>query len=59
MARCVSPVTTPAPKGEPVQQRFTVFNVDPDHVRQLQEQSTDGGKTWTIVYDFYYARKTT
>jgi tetratricopeptide (TPR) repeat protein len=49
----------PSPKGEPVQQRFTFFNLDPNHVRQLQEQSTDGGKTWTVVYDFYYARKTT
>jgi hypothetical protein len=47
----------PGPKGEPVQQRFTFFNLDPNHVRQLQEQSTDGGKTWTVVYDFYYARK--
>ena len=49
----------PGPKGEPVQQRFTFFNVDPNRVRQLQEQSTDGGKTWTVVYDFYYARKNT
>jgi tetratricopeptide (TPR) repeat protein len=49
----------PGPKGELVQQRFTFFNVDPNHVRQLQEQSTDGGKTWTVVYDFYYARKNT
>jgi hypothetical protein len=48
----------PGPKGEPAEQRFTFFNVDPNHVRQLQEQSTDGGKTWTVVYDFYYARKT-
>jgi hypothetical protein len=47
----------PGPKGEPIQQRFTFFNLDPNHVRQLQEQSTDGGKTWTVVYDFYYARK--
>jgi hypothetical protein len=46
----------PGPKGEPAQQRFTFFNVDPNHVRQLQEQSTDGGKTWTVVYDFYYTR---
>lgn len=48
----------PGPKGEPAQQRFTFFNLDPNHVRQLQEQSTDEGKTWTVVYDFYYARKT-
>jgi hypothetical protein len=49
----------PGPKGEPVQQGFTFFNLDPNQVRQLQEQSTDGGKTWTVVYDFYYSRKTT
>jgi hypothetical protein len=48
----------PGPKGEPAEQRFTFFNLDPNHVRQFQEQSTDGGKTWTIVYDFYYTRKT-
>jgi tetratricopeptide (TPR) repeat protein len=47
----------PGPKGEAVQQRFTFFNLDPNHVRQLQEKSTDGGKTWSVVYDFYYARK--
>jgi hypothetical protein len=47
------------PKGEPALQRFTFFNLDPNHVRQFQEQSTDGGKTWSVVYDFYYARKTT
>lgn len=45
------------PKGEPQLQRFTFFNLDPNHVRQFQEQSTDNGKTWTPVYDFYYARK--
>jgi hypothetical protein len=48
----------PGPKGEPAEQRFTFFNLDPNHVRQLQEQSIDGGKTWTVVYDFYYTRKT-
>jgi hypothetical protein len=45
--------------GEPLMQRFTFFNLDSNHVRQLQEQSSDGGKTWSVVYDFYYARKTT
>jgi hypothetical protein len=47
------------PKGEPALQRFTFFNLDPNHVRQLQEQSADEGKTWSVVYDFYYARKLT
>lgn len=49
----------PGAKGEPTLQRYTFFNLDPNHVRQLQEKSTDGGKTWSVVSDFYYARKST
>jgi tetratricopeptide (TPR) repeat protein len=29
----------------------------PDKVRQFSQGSTDGGKTWTVEYDFTYARK--
>jgi Tfp pilus assembly protein PilF len=36
---------------------LTFFNQGPDRVRQLAEQSTDGGKTWTVQYDFIYIRK--
>ena len=37
--------------------RFIFFNEGPDQVRQFNEVSTDGGKTWTTVYDFVYKRK--
>jgi hypothetical protein len=37
--------------------RFIFFNEGPDQVRQFNEVSADGGKTWTTVYDFTYMRK--
>jgi hypothetical protein len=37
--------------------RMTFFNQGPDQVRQLGEQSTDGGKTWTVAYDLTYRRR--
>lgn len=37
--------------------RLTFFNLDSNTVRQLAENSTDNGKTWTVVYDFKYVRK--
>ena len=37
--------------------RLTFFNLEPGRVRQLGEQTTDGGKTWTITYDFIYTLK--
>lgn len=37
--------------------RFIFFNEGPDQVRQFNEVSSDGGKTWTTVYDFVYKRK--
>lgn len=40
-----------------VRTRLTFFNLDPNTVRQLAEQSTDDGKTWTTTYDFKYVRK--
>lgn len=36
--------------------RLTFFNLDPNTVRQLAENSPDDGKTWTTVYDFKYVR---
>ena len=36
--------------------RMTFFDIDQDHVRQLVEQSTDGGKTWNTQYDLHYER---
>ena len=37
--------------------RLTFFNVDTNTVRQLAENSSDDGKTWTTVYDFKYVRR--
>ncbi len=37
--------------------RLTFFNIDANTVRQFSEQSTDGGKTWTVIYDFKYVRR--
>lgn len=36
--------------------RMTFFNLGPDKVRQLGEQSTDGGRTWSTTYDLTYTR---
>jgi hypothetical protein len=47
----------PAANGKPQKGRFTFFNQGPDQVRQLNETSDDGGKTWATVYDFTYIRK--
>lgn len=40
-----------------VQTRMTFFNLGPDKVRQLGENSTDGGKTWVVTWDAMYIRK--
>lgn len=37
--------------------KLTFFNQGPQRVRQLWEQSTDDGKTWSIVWDGIYIRK--
>lgn len=37
--------------------RFIFYNLGPDKVRQFNEKSYDGGKTWKTVYDFIYMRK--
>jgi hypothetical protein len=43
--------------GQKVMSRLTFYNLGPDKVRQFAEQSTDGGKTWNVTYDFIYLRK--
>jgi len=44
--------------GTKVLQRLTFFNLSAEQrVRQLWEQSTDNGKTWTIAFDGLYIRK--
>jgi tetratricopeptide (TPR) repeat protein len=45
------------PKGNKIIHRLTFFNLSKDRVRQLWEQSTDNGKTWTIAFDGLYVRK--
>jgi FimV-like protein len=42
---------------KPVTQRLTFSKLSDGRVRQLGEQSSDGGKTWTIGYDFIYVKK--
>ncbi len=37
--------------------RLTFTRLDGGRVRQLWEQSTDGGKTWTVAFDGTYVRK--
>ena len=43
--------------GVPVKSRMTFVNVDASHVRQLVEQSADGGQTWTPQIDLLYTRR--
>jgi hypothetical protein len=43
--------------GVKVQNRMTFTQVADDRVRQFWEQSTDGGKTWTVVFDGDYRRR--
>lgn len=43
--------------GTRVLRRMTLFNQGPDRVRQYSERSLDGGKTWTVGYDYVYARR--
>ncbi len=43
--------------GKKIISRLTFFNVDSNTVRQLAEQSTDDGKTWTVGYDYKYVRR--
>lgn len=37
--------------------RLTFFNLPTGRVRQLWEQSTDGGKVWSVLFDGTYVRK--
>ncbi len=46
-----------APGQERRPTRLTFFHQGPDQVRQLSEQSADGGKTWTVNYDLIYRRR--
>jgi len=46
-----------SPSGQKVLRRLTFTKLDADRVRQFSEQTTDGGKTWTVSYDFVYKRR--
>jgi hypothetical protein len=48
---------TTTPQNQKLIGRFIFFNMGPDQVRQFNETSNDGGKTWTTVYDFIYKRR--
>ncbi len=39
-----------------VERRLTFFHQGPDALRQLSEQSEDGGATWSVEYDLRYRR---
>ncbi len=45
------------PDGSHMLQKLTFFNVAPDTVRQLFEQSADSGKTWQSTFDGRYVRR--
>lgn len=39
--------------------RVTFYNLEPGRVRHTEDHSTDGGKTWSNVWDVMYIRKAT
>jgi hypothetical protein len=43
--------------GVKVLRRMTLFNLGAERVRQYSERSLDGGKTWSVAYDFTYLRR--
>lgn len=46
-----------SPQGAIQTGNFIFFNLGPDKVRQYQDVTTDGGKTYSPVFDFIYIRK--
>jgi len=49
--------TSPGQGGAMVTGNFIFYNLGPDKVRQFQDVTNDGGKTYQVVYDFIYIRK--
>ena len=45
-----------SPAGRLLDKRYTLTQTDGGGVRQLGEQSTDGGKTWVVEYEYRYRR---
>ena len=47
---------SPQSPGTAVLHRIAWEPIDADHVRQLWEAPSDGGETWTVVFDGTYTR---
>ena len=47
----------PQPDGTKLRRHLQFFNLVPDKVWQFSSGSKDGGKTWSVEYDFTYLRK--
>jgi tetratricopeptide (TPR) repeat protein len=47
----------PQADGKTLKRRLRFYNLGADQVRQFSEGSPDGGKTWTVEYDFTYQRE--
>jgi tetratricopeptide (TPR) repeat protein len=47
----------PQPSGPPLKRHLQFIPMGPDKVRQFSRGTTDGGKTWSVEYDFTYVRK--
>ena len=47
-----------SPRGT-VLTRVTFYNLEPNRLRHTEDNSSDGGKTWTNVWDAIYVRKAT
>ena len=45
------------PQGDSIPQKLTFHNVHADTVRQVFEQSNDGGATWVVTFDGLYIRR--
>lgn len=48
---------TVQPDGKRVQRRMIFVKMPEGKVRQYSEQSSDGGKTWSLEYDLLYTKK--
>jgi tetratricopeptide (TPR) repeat protein len=47
----------PQRSGPALRRHLQFFKLSEDKVRQFSQGSTDGGKTWSVEYDFTYVRK--
>lgn len=47
-----------ASNGQTVMTRVTFYNLEPNRLRHTEDDSRDGGKTWTTSWDAIYIRRT-